>query len=74
VGLDNFRRIITDDPFRQTFSNNVKFTPAVLVGQTVLSLLLALMSSKNTRANIFYRVSTSSPTVISSVSVASPGY
>lgn len=71
VGLENFRRLATDDPiFRQTFSNNVKFTLTVLIGQTVLSLLLALMLVKNTRANIFYRVLYFFPTVISSVSVA----
>ena len=71
VGLENFRRIATDDPiFRQTFSNNVKFTLTVLIGQTVLSLLLALMLVKNTKANIFYRVLYFFPTIISSVSVA----
>jgi len=71
VGLRNFTRLATDDPiFSRAFGNNVKFTLTVLVAQTLLSLLLALMLVKNTRINVFYRVLFFVPTIISSVSVA----
>lgn len=70
VGLDNYGDIATDPIFRETISNNVKFTLVVLICQTVLSLLLALMLVKNTRPNVFYRVLFFFPTIIASVSVA----
>lgn len=71
VGFSNYERMTTDDPIlRQAFFNNVKFTLTVLVFQTVLSLLLALLLIRNTAANIFYRALFFFPTVIASVSVA----
>jgi raffinose/stachyose/melibiose transport system permease protein len=71
VGLDNYTRLATDDPiFRQTIGNNAKFTLTVLICQTGLSLLLALMLVKNTKPNIFYRALFFFPTIIASVSVA----
>lgn len=70
VGLSNYRDIATDPIFRESIGNNVQFTLVVLVFQTLLSLLLALMLVKNTRPNIFYRTLYFFPTIIASVSVA----
>ena len=71
VGLSNYTRMATDDPIvHQAFFNNVKFTLTVLILQTVLSLLLAILLIKNTTANIIYRAIFFFPTVIAAVSVA----
>jgi raffinose/stachyose/melibiose transport system permease protein len=71
VGLSNYKNMATNDPIvHQAFFNNVKFTLTVLIFQTVLSLLLALLLIKNTTANIIYRAIFFFPTVIAAVSVA----
>ena len=71
VGISNYKGMATNDPIvQQAFFNNVKFTLTVLIFQTVLSLLLALLLIKNTTANVIYRAIFFFPTVIASVSVA----
>lgn len=71
VGISNYKRMTTNDPIlQQAFFNNIKFTLTVLIFQTVLSLLLALLLIKNTTVNIIYRAIFFFPTVIASVSVA----
>ena len=71
VGLSNYKGMATNDPIvQQAFFNNVKFTLTVLIFQTVLSLLLALLLIKNTTVNVVYRAIFFFPTVIASVSVA----
>lgn len=71
VGISNYKRMATNDPIlHQAFFNNIKFTLTVLIFQTVLSLLLALLLIKNTTANIIYRAIFFFPTIIAAVSVA----
>lgn len=71
VGLDNYKRMFTNDPiFTTALSNNLKFMLFVVVFQTLFSLIFAILLVKNTRLNIFYRALFFLPTIISSVSVA----
>lgn len=70
VGVDNYRRITGDPLFRESIGTNIQFTLIVLIAQTGLSLALALLLVRNTRATIFWRALYFTPTVVASVSVA----
>ena len=71
IGLDNYRRMLTgDDIFGKAFANNLKFMLSVVVFQTFLSLMLAILLSKNSRTNIVFRSLYFFPTILSSVAVA----
>lgn len=71
VGLSNYKELLTDDPiFIKALSNNVKYTLVVVIFQTVLSLIFAILVVKNTKANVFYRAIFFFPTIIASVSIA----
>jgi raffinose/stachyose/melibiose transport system permease protein len=71
VGLSNFKNILTnDDLFRGAFTNNMKFLLVVVVLQTVLSLLLALLLQRNSRSSTGLRALFFLPAILSSVSVA----
>jgi len=71
VGLGNYRRLFGGDSvFTQAVGNSFKFMLAVVIGQTTLSLVLALALQRNTRTNIALRALYFFPTVLSSVSVA----
>lgn len=71
VGLDNYDRLFGGDTvFGQAFGNSLKFMLAVVIGQTTLSLLLAMALQRNTRTHVVLRALYFFPTVLSSVSVA----
>ncbi|WP_306207686.1 carbohydrate ABC transporter permease [Actinoplanes sp. RD1] len=71
VGLDNFTTLATgDDLFRHAVTNNLKFLLTVVLGQTALALLLAVLLVSRTRATGLLRGLFFLPTVLSSVSVA----
>lgn len=71
VGLDNYITMFTADTvFRQATANSLKFMVTVVIGQTVVSLLLALSLMRNTRGSILLRALFFFPTILSSVSVA----
>lgn len=71
VGLENYRNLATNDSvFRKAFGNSLKFMLTVVIGQTVLSLALAVALLRSTRISIFLRALFFFPTVLSSVSVA----
>lgn len=71
VGLGNFERIATNDTlFANALANNLKFMFVVVVCQTALALLLAIMLIRNTRSSVFLRALYFFPTILSSVSVA----
>lgn len=71
VGFQNFQDLITNDSvFLKSLGNNMKFLFAVVIFQTSLSLLFALILVKNTKANIFLRALFFFPTILSSISVA----
>lgn len=71
VGVDNFVKIATnDDLFTNALVNNLKFMLAVVVLQTTLSLVLAVLLARNSKASVFLRALYFFPTILSSVSVA----
>lgn len=71
VGLDNFTRALTgDDLFRNALVNNLKFMLVVVIAQTALSLLLAVLLARNSRGSVILRSLFFFPTILSSVSVA----
>src|SRR5664279_4689776 len=66
VGLGNYRRLFGGDSvFTQAVGNSFKFMLAVVIGQTTLSLVLALALQRNTRTNIALRALYFFPTVLS---------
>lgn len=71
VGLGNYENLATNDSvFRKAVGNSLSFMLAVVIGQTVLSLALAVALLRSTRLSIFLRALFFFPTVLSSVSVA----
>lgn len=71
VGVDNFVKVATDDNlFSNALVNNAKFLLLVLVVQTIVSLLLALLLVRNSRGSTLLRALFFFPTILSSVSVA----
>lgn len=71
VGIDNYVRAFTGDTvFRRTVGNNLKFMLFVVVFQTLIALVFAMIVIKNTKTNVFLRALYFFPTILSSVSVA----
>lgn len=72
VGADNLVKLATggDSLFTTALTNNLKFLLVVVVLQTLLSLGLALMLLRTTKASVFLRSVYFLPTILSSVSVA----
>ncbi|GAB7052786.1 carbohydrate ABC transporter permease [Catenuloplanes indicus] len=71
VGAGNFARIVTnDDQFANALRNNLTFLLAVVSGQTVLALGLAVLLAARTRGSTVLRALFFLPTVLSSISVA----
>ncbi|MDQ0827010.1 raffinose/stachyose/melibiose transport system permease protein [Arthrobacter sp. B2I5] len=71
VGVDNFVRAFTKDSlFTNALTNNLKFVLLVVIAQTLFSLVLALLLTKNSRGSILLRALFFFPTILSSVSVA----
>lgn len=71
VGAENFTKIVTgDDLFRDALINNLKFMLSVVLLQTALSLVLAILLVRNTRSSVPLRALFFFPTILSSVSVA----
>lgn len=55
VGADNYANVAKDIIFRKSIVNNIKFMVAVVIVQTVVSLLLALQLSKQKKVNVALR-------------------
>lgn len=72
VGADNLTKLAGggDSLFTSALTNNLKFLLVVVVLQTLLSLGLALMLLKNSKASVLLRSIYFLPTILSSVSVA----
>ncbi|KRF32486.1 ABC transporter permease [Nocardioides sp. Soil805] len=71
VGLDNLTRVLGDDSlFTNALTNNLWFLLTVVVVQTLMSLLLAVLLVRNTRPSTFLRALFFVPAILSSVSVA----
>lgn len=69
VGIDNYVSLSQDIIFHKSLLNNLKFMLAVVVVQTVVSLLLSLQIYKKSKVNVFLRALYFVPTILSSVSV-----
>jgi multiple sugar transport system permease protein len=71
VGLDNYRRLLDDDRFRQAVVNTVYFTAAVVPGTIILGLLIALLLNQQIRARglfrTFFYLPVITPLVIASI-------
>ena len=71
VGAGNYADIATNDSqFRTALFNSLQFTLVVAVAQTVLSLVLAVLLLRNSRASVLLRALFFFPAVLSSVAVA----
>ncbi|GAA1490160.1 carbohydrate ABC transporter permease [Brachybacterium sacelli] len=71
VGLENYRTLITGDSvFARAVGNSLAFMLVVVIGQTILSLALAVALLRSTRISIALRALFFFPTVLSSVAVA----
>ncbi|WP_458118736.1 carbohydrate ABC transporter permease [Paenibacillus sp. Z6-24] len=69
VGAANYKDSFESITFRKAFINNIKFMIVVVVLQTVVSLVLALVLAKNSRTHIVFRALYFFPAILSSVSV-----
>jgi raffinose/stachyose/melibiose transport system permease protein len=67
VGLDNFRRILDDDVFRQALSHNLIILALSISLQLPLALTLALLVGRKMRGRAFFRTVFFLPYVISEV-------
>jgi raffinose/stachyose/melibiose transport system permease protein len=71
VGLQNYVDLaLRDDQFTGAATNSLQFTLLVVIGQTVLSLALAVLLTRTTRASTALRALFFFPAVLSSVAVA----
>jgi raffinose/stachyose/melibiose transport system permease protein len=72
VGLDNFKRLLTDDPsFRTAFRNNVVWLAMFLTVPIALALIAASLLAPIKRGALFYRLTLFLPYVLPSVITAS---
>jgi raffinose/stachyose/melibiose transport system permease protein len=72
VGLDNFRKLIFDDPsFRDAFRNNVVWMVFFLTIPFVLALIGASLLARLRRGAMFYRTALFIPYILPSVITAS---
>ena len=70
VGVDNFVRAFTNDSlFQNSLFNTLKFTLVVVIVQTGLSLLLAVLLVRNSRRSVLLRALFFFPTILSAVAV-----
>jgi multiple sugar transport system permease protein len=70
VGLDNYRRALTDDVFWMAFRNTVFYVVITVPGQMVLGLAVALLLDGPLRARAIYRTVYYVPVVTSWVVVS----
>lgn len=71
VGLDNYASVVAaDDQFRNAALNSLQFTLLVAVGQTLISLALAVLLVRTTRGSTLLRALFFFPAILSSVAVA----
>lgn len=71
VGVANYADLLTaDDQFRNATVNSLQFTFVVAIVQTLLSLVLAVLLTRTSRASTLLRAVFFFPAVLSSVAVA----
>ncbi|RBW68071.1 carbohydrate ABC transporter permease [Bacillus taeanensis] len=70
TGLENFKRMLTDEVLIQTFYNTIKFTVLVVPLQLSMALGLALIANKKLKGIGFFRTAYFSPAVLSLVVIS----
>lgn len=70
VGLDNFRKLITDSLFWKTLKNNVYVIAASVFGQISIGLFIALLLNRKLKGLKIFRTIGFIPVILSSVVVA----
>lgn len=70
TGLENFKRMLTDEVLIQSFYNTIKFTVLVVPLQLSMALGLALIANKKLRGIGFFRTAYFSPAVLSLVVIS----
>ncbi|MGG7619044.1 carbohydrate ABC transporter permease [Bacillus coreaensis] len=70
IGLENFKRMITDEVLIQSFKNTIKFVVFVVPLQLSMALGLALIVNKKIRGVGFFRTAYFSPAVLSLVVIS----
>jgi multiple sugar transport system permease protein len=70
VGLDNYKRMIVDPAFWESFWNTTLFVILSTPSMVILALVLALMANRKTKLQTFFRSSFFLPSILS-VSVIS---
>jgi fructooligosaccharide transport system permease protein len=70
IGIDNFKRMMTDEVLIQSFKNTIKFVVFVVPLQLSMALGLALIVNKKIRGVGFFRTAYFSPAVLSLVVIS----
>jgi multiple sugar transport system permease protein len=70
VGFANYRRYLTDPTYLQAITNTIVFAVLILVVQTVLALLIALLLNAKVRGRGLYRSAWYVPTLTSAAIMA----
>jgi len=70
VGLSNYRMLLQQGDFWISLRNTVFYTLGVVIAQTALALLLALMMDQRIRGKTAFRVAYFLPSVTSSVAIS----
>ncbi len=70
VGLDNFRRYLVSPLYRQTIVNTLGFSVSILILQTLLAVLVALMLNRKIHGRTLFRAAWYVPSLTSPVIMA----
>jgi len=70
IGADNYARAFADPVFRIALHNTILFSALLVVGQTLLALLLALLLKQEIRGRAFFRSAFFLPVVTSLVVIS----
>ncbi|HEV8338944.1 MAG TPA: sugar ABC transporter permease [bacterium] len=70
LGADNYRRAFADPVFRIALNNTILYSVLLVVGQTLLALLLALLLKQEIRGRAFFRSAFFMPVVTSLVVIS----
>ncbi|OIJ22523.1 hypothetical protein BKP45_07135 [Anaerobacillus alkalidiazotrophicus] len=70
IGIDNYKEIFKDNYAKQAFLNSTKYVIYIVPFQVAISLFLALLITKKSKANTFFRTAFFSPYILSIIVVA----
>lgn len=69
VGLDNFRKMLADRIFRKAFTNTVIYTVTLVIFQTLIGFVLAVLIQKTSRIHNIFRTIYFLPAIIATSTV-----